>query len=239
MAKKIRYGSQKAVQEAEKLMRFIRDTVYEESIRIASERGAFPKYDSIEYGKAHFIRTLPASMRMDIKRHGIRNVTLMAMAPTGTISMIPEVSSGIEPLFAKAYKRSDRVSERYYIHKEFRKIVENGEDVPDWMVDAFDLKPSDHLDIQAAVQKYVDGAVSKTINMPKGTKAEELSQLLLEYIHDLKGVTVYVDESRPDQPIKRTDVDKAIQSIMDGKDIETHSNQEKETLQCSSGKCEI
>jgi ribonucleotide reductase alpha subunit len=90
------------------------------------------------------------------------------------------------------------------------------------------------------VQKYVDGAVSKTINMPKGTTPEDLSGLLLEYIHDLKGVTIYVDESRKDQPIKRTDIDEAVKSILENKAVQNaYTDQDKETLQCVNGKCEI
>jgi ribonucleoside-diphosphate reductase alpha chain len=241
MKKRIRYGSKKCIEETERIFRFLRDVAYSESIKIASEKGAFPKYDTIEYGKAHFVRGLPASTRMEIKRHGIRNVTLLSIAPTGTISMIPEVCGGIEPLFAKAYRRLDRVSERYYVHPEFRRLVREGSgEMPDWMVDTFDLDPCDHLDIQVAVQKYVDGAVSKTINMPKGTTAEDLSGYLLEYIKDLKGVTVYVDESRENQPIKRADIDEAVRTILDeGTAADTDSDQDAETLQCASGKCEI
>ena len=238
-AKKIRYGSQKSIYEIEKLFKFIRDVTYDESIKLAVEKGAFPKFDPIEYGKAHFIRSLPASTRMDIKKHGIRNVTLTAIAPTGTISMIPEVSSGIEPLPAKAYKRSDRISERYYIHPQFKQFVEDGidhEEMPEWFVDSFDLDPKNHLDVQVAVQKYVDGAVSKTINMPKGTKTEDLSDLLLEYIHDVKGVTVYVDGSRENQPINKIDVEEAVKSILNG---DYNTDIDKEANACPKGNCEI
>jgi ribonucleoside-diphosphate reductase alpha chain len=235
-AKKVRYGSPKAVAETEKLMRFIRDAAYQASIEIAVEKGAFPRFDPIEYGKAHFVRALPAAMRMDIKSRGIRNVTLMAIAPTGTISLLPEVSSGVEPLFLKAYRRKDRVSERMYVHKTYRQALEVGEDITDWFVDTSDLQPSDHFETQVAVQKYVDGAVSKTINMPKGTTPEELSRLTLEYIYDLKGVTVYVDGSREGQ-ILNSVTEEEIKAYLSGeKEI---AGAAEESVQCANGKCEI
>jgi len=235
-AKKVRYGSEKAVAEVEKLMRFIRDHAYQASVEIAAEKGAFPKFDSIEYGKAHFVRSLPASLRMDIKANGIRNVTTMAIAPTGTISLLPEVSSGVEPLFLKAYRRNDRVGERMYVHKMYKELVETGEDSSEWFVDTSDLVPADHFETQVAVQKYVDGAVSKTINMPKGTTPEELSRLTLEYIYDLKGATVYVDGSREGQILNSVSEKEVREYLMEDKKLDVPSEL---SVQCASGKCEI
>ena len=238
-AKKLRYGSPKAIAEVEKLMKFIKETAYDESINLAVEKGAFPKFDPVAYGKAHFIRSLPASLRMKIKEHGCRNVSLMSIAPTGTISLIPEVSSGIEPLFRKAYKRSDRVSDRIYVHPLYRTLIENkdnGEDIVDWFVDSGDLKPEDHLEVQSVVQRHVDGAVSKTINMPKGSTTEELSKLLLEYIHDLKGVTVYVDGSREGQILNHITEEEVVDYLKN----ETEGvGYDMENGGCSTGKCDI
>jgi ribonucleoside-diphosphate reductase alpha chain len=235
--KKLRYGSKKAIDEIEKLMKFIRDAAYEASVELAVEKGAFPKFDPVQYGKAHFIRTLPASLRMMIKDKGIRNVTLMAMAPTGTISLIPEVSSGIEPLFSKAYRRKDRVSERVYIHPLYKQIIESGEETPEWFVDVKDLKPADHFETQSIIQRYTDGAVSKTVNMPKGTTSEDLSRLTLEYIRDLKGVTVYVDESREGQILSHMPDEDVRKHIKNSK--ETESVASEETVKCVSGVCEL
>lgn len=198
-AKNLRYGSKEALVEVDKLYRFIRDKVYEASIELAKERGSFPAFDSVLFGGASFVRKLPAKIRMDIKRYGIRNVTAMAQAPTGTISLIADTSSGIEPLIYKSYKRNDRVGERVYIHPKYKQLLLSGNKIPDWFVDMNDLKPEDHLETMAVIQKYTDGAVSKSINMPKGTTTEQLSLLLLEYIRELKGVTVYVDGSRDGQ----------------------------------------
>ena len=188
-AKKVRYGSEKAVAETERLMQFIRNTLYKASVELAIEKGAFPAFDPIQYGKASFIRKLPASLRMEIKKYGVRNCTSMALAPTGTISLLTNYSSAIEPLFAKAMERKDRVSKRIYIHPKFEEMIKNKEKIPDWFVDAFDLEPKDHFEMQVACQRYCDASVSKTINLPSETTSEDLNNLLLEYIYDLKGVT--------------------------------------------------
>ena len=233
-AKKIRYGSEKSIQESERLMKFIRDISYDESINIASEKGSFAKFDPIEYGKAHFVRSLPASTRMAIKKRGMRNVTTMAIAPTGTISLLPEVSSSIEPLIYKATLRSDRVGERYYIHPLYKEILTNNSETPDWFVDSSDLEPKDHLEIQSVVQKYTDGAVSKTINMPKGTTPEQLSALLLEYIRDLKGCTVYVDGSREGQILNKIEKEDLVKYLDESTTVAS-----EDSVKCHSGKCEI
>ena len=236
-AKKLRYGSYKAVVETERLMRYIRDVAYQASMELAIEKGSFPQFDSIPYGKASFIRKLPASQRLDIKKYGIRNCTLMALAPTGTISLLTNYSSAIEPLFAKAMRRSDRVSERIYIHPKYKEILNNNEDIPEWYVDAFDLEPKDHFEMQVICQRYCDGAVSKTINLPKETTENELSDLLLEYIHDLKGVTVYRDGSREGQILNRLSHEDVKTNLEQSNDHENFL--EDGDIKCSTGSCEL
>jgi ribonucleoside-diphosphate reductase alpha chain len=234
--KGVRYGSEKAAEETETIMKLIRNTAYEASMELAEEKGAFPKFDPIQYGKAHFIRNLPGKLRMAIKDKGIRNVTCMAMAPTGTISLIPEVTSGIEPLFRKAYVRSDRVSDRMYVHPLYKNILESDGKVPEWFVDTNDLKPEDHFEMQSIVQKYVDGAVSKTINMPADTTPKQLSRLTLEYVHDLKGVTVYVDGSREGQILNTVSMKEVKEYLKNGA---VDSDVDEETTQCAKGVCEL
>ena len=237
-AKRMKYGSEKAIVEIEKLMRFIRDVTYETLVELSMEKGAFPKFEPIAYGKASFIRKLPASLRMDIKEKGVRCVTGMAIAPTGTISLLAEVTSGIEPLFKKAYLRKDRVSERMYIHPIYKDMLQNGNKLEDWFVDTDDLNPEDHFEIQSIVQKYVDGAVSKTINMPMGTTSKELSKLSLEYVRDLKGMTVYVDGSREGQILNKV-TQKEVKQYLKEHDNDEVSIQSIESVQCATGSCEL
>ena len=236
-AKKFKYGSEKAVAETERLIRFIRDAAYQASVELAIEKGAFPQFDPILYGKASFVRKLGAQLRLDVKKYGIRNCTLMALAPTGTISLLANYSSAIEPLFAKAYKRSDRVGERIYIHPKYQELIETGEEIPDWFVDSFDLEPSDHFEMQVACQKYCDGSVSKTINLPHETTDKDLSNLLLEYVHDLKGVTVYRDGSRGGQILNKITEEEVKDYLSKQKSFS--SNMVADDVKCASGSCEL
>ena len=237
-AKKVPYGSEKSIHEIERLFRFIRDSAYEASIKLAVEKGSFPKFDPMLYSKARFIKTLPASMRMDIKQYGIRNVTLMAQAPTGTISLIPEVTSGIEPLTFKAYRRKDEVGERVYIHPIYKKLLETSTEIPDWFVDSGDINPKDHFEVQSAIQKYTDGAVSKTINLPKNTTVKQLDKLMLEYIRDLKGVTVYVDGSKEGQILNRMTAKEVVDYIKKNPNKFSESRNEQD-VSCVSETCEL
>lgn len=234
--KKIRYGSEESVHECERLFKFIRNISYEESVRLSSEKGSFPKFDSYDYSKSHFVRTLPMSLRKSIKKHGIRNVTVNSIAPNGTLSLIADTTGGIEPLFSKAYEKRDAVSNRIYIHPIYKnEIVKTGKK-PDWFVDVSDLKPEDHLDIQLIVTKLVDASISKTINMRKETTQEELSETVLNYITDLKGMTIYVDGSRGEQPMRSLS-EKEVKKYI--KEDNYKISVDEETVGCVSGKCDI
>ncbi|MFW9871752.1 MAG: adenosylcobalamin-dependent ribonucleoside-diphosphate reductase [Candidatus Thorarchaeota archaeon] len=236
-AKKARYGSEKAVVETERLMQFIRNVVYKTSVELAIEKGAFPQFDAMHYGKASFIRKLPASLRMDIKKYGVRNCTSMALAPTGTISLLTDYSSAIEPLFAKAMTRSDRVSDRVYVHPKYLEMIVENKEIPDWFVDSYDLDPKDHFEIQVACQKFCDASVSKTINLPEETTSEDLNLLLLEYIYDLKGVTVYRDGSREGQIQQKMPHEEVLKYIKENGN--NHSKRLREDITCATGTCNL
>lgn len=236
-AKKLRYGSPEAIEAIERLMRNIRDFTYNASIKLSAEKGAFPKYDTMPYSKANFVKSLPNIIKMDIKKFGIRNVTSQAVAPNGTISLLPEVTGSAEPLPFKAYVRHDQIGDRAYIHEIYKGLIENNEPTPKWFVDTTDLKPEDHLETQVAIQKYIDGAVSKTINLPKGTGPDQLSHLLLQYIRDLKGTTCYVDGSREGQILVPIDREEAELMLQTYKGIDTEAD--AETTECAKGNCEI
>lgn len=234
--KKLRYGSTKCTTEVERLFKFIRNKAYLASIELAQIRSVFPAYDKIAYMKASFIRKLPPSIRLLIKEKGIRNCNLLTCAPTGTTSLIPNVSSGIEPVIYKAYKRHDKISDRVYIHPLYEKSLRdnvNGSDM-EHFVDITELKPEDHLDMQSTIQQYIDSGISKTINLPERITKNQLSKLLLEYIYDLKGVTVYRDGSREGQPLNRLN-DKEAKEYLNKAD----TNLEEGDVQCSSGVCDI
>jgi len=237
MAKQARYGSEKAILEIERLFKFIRDTAYRASISLSSEKGAFPRYSKTEYCNASFIRKLPAKIRIEIKDYGIRNCSLISCPPSGTTSLIADVSSGIEPIFSLAYKRIDRVSERYYIHPRLLEYINSNEKIkPEWLVDVSDLTPEDHLETQATIQRYLDNSISKTINCPSTITSSKLSKLLLEYISDLVGVMIYVDGSKKGQVLNKMNMDEIKKYIVDGK---IESSQTEKDVECVRGTCEI
>lgn len=237
LTKNIRYGSERSLYEIERLFKFIRNTAYLASVQLAIEKGAFPKFSKSEYSKASFIRKLPARIRMEIKDKGIRHSCMLAGQPSGTTSLLADVSSGIEPVFSLAYKRSDRVSERYYVHPKLIEFIESGEkDKPDYLVDVADLKPEDHLEVQSCISRFVDNSISKTVNCPKGTSKDDLSKLLLEHVYDLKGVTIYVDGSKKGQVLNKIDIKEVRKKIKEGK-VSSFDNEKVQD--CKSGVCDI
>lgn len=146
-------------------------------------------------------------------------------------SLLADVVGGIEPLPFKGFRRVDGVGERVYIHPLSELHYDS-----DWFVDSYDLKPEEHLETQAVLQKYIDSGVSKTILLPKNTTTSDLSRLLLEYIHDIKGVTVYRDESREKQVFYRLNR-KEIEKLL--KDNKTTQAMSEDDVQCKSGKCDL
>jgi ribonucleoside-diphosphate reductase alpha chain len=195
------YGSPKAVAAAERWASIISHAAYRASIGLAKEKGAFPLFDRDGYLASPTIQELPQDIRDGIAEHGIRNALLTSIAPTGTISLFADnVSSGIEPVFSFIYTRhvlqkdgsrkAQEVSD--YAYRVFREM--NGEvaPLPDYFVDAQTLLPAAHLAMQAAVQKHVDSAISKTINVPADFPFEEFSNVYLTaYESGCKGCTTY------------------------------------------------
>jgi ribonucleoside-diphosphate reductase alpha chain len=226
----IKYGSEESIFFIEELFKFIRDCAYEASIKLAKEKGTFPAYDS-RYLDNNFIKTLPVRIRKLIEEFGMRNTCVTSCQPTGTTALLCNYSSGVEPIFSKAHWRKDKIGEekRPYIHSI---IKENNGIVPDYFVDAHDLTPEQHLLMLATIQQHVDSAVSKTINFPKGTKKEEVSDILLKYVSDLKGVTIYVDGTKKGQVL----------TSMTDEEIKNHLEEAEEGVvnqECSTGTCDL
>lgn len=214
----LKYSSVEGLEFVDKLFKFLKNESYEASIDLAIEKGPFPGFDADKYLKSAFVKTLKPSIRERIKKHGIRNCALNTIAPTGTISMVCEVSSGIEPIFATAYERryrdGDEQAMEIVTDPLFKRYVMEGKSTKNFE-SSHDLSMRDHLEMQRACQKHVDNAVSKTINLPPGTSEEELSELYMEFLPELKGVTVYPVGSREDQPLTPLSNEVAEQLVFD------------------------
>lgn len=205
------YNSLKAIKVANELMHFISSEARKKSQELAEERGAFPSFKGSIYDK-------PGHPVM-------RNATVTTIAPTGTLSIIANCSSGIEPLFSVAYIRNVLENEKLievnnvfrkittergiYSEELIRKVVEKRtlqdvegipQDIKDLFVTAHEISPIHHIRIQAAFQKHVDNAVSKTVNLNCNTTKKDVNEVFnLAYELGCKGVTVYRDGSRPNQ----------------------------------------
>ncbi len=196
---KIRYGSEESLEVIEKIYKVIRDTAYDTSADLAKEKGIFLKFDKEKYLKGKFIKKLPKELKEKISKQGIRNGILLTQAPTGTISLLSGVSSGIEPVYEFSYKRTDRTGEHIVHHLLFGKwlMEHEGELVPDYFVSASQLTPEEHVKVQAMVQEYVDASISKTVNAPNEHTVDDVKKLYnMAYELGCKGVTYFRDGSR-------------------------------------------
>lgn len=217
----VAYDSEEAAGVAEALMSRINAAARRASCQLAEERGAFPNFADSVYGTRG--------------EQPVRNATATTIAPTGSISIIAETSSGVEPLFALAFKRrvldgqelvesnplfeSVARAEGFYSDDLMEQVAKEGtvahvDGVPErWrrlFKTAHDITPDAHIRIQAAFQKHTDNAVSKTVNFPRHATRDDVRTVFeLAFNLDCKGVTIYRDGSREQQVLSTGDSDKA------------------------------
>ncbi|MCS6948208.1 MAG: adenosylcobalamin-dependent ribonucleoside-diphosphate reductase, partial [Steroidobacteraceae bacterium] len=197
----LRYDSPPARALAARIGATIRDAAYTASIELARERGTFPLFDATAHVARPFIQALPASIRGDIARYGIRNSHLLAVAPAGSISLLANnVSSGIEPVFGLTAVRrilnpdgsATTCSVTDYAYRLWSERHAAGTPLPDYLIDGRSVAPRDHLLMQAALQPYIDGAISKTVIFDRRATPEDIAATLLEAdALGLKGCTVF------------------------------------------------
>ena len=208
---RIAYNSDKALEIAENVMRFMSEEATRESVKLGEERGLFPAFKGSIYDTDGGLKP--------------RNSARTTIAPTGTLSIIAGCSSGIEPLFALSYTRhildgqqlvevnpyfeEAAKNEGVYSTELMQQLAEGKrlrevEDIPEWVKDTFvtshDITPEWHVRMQAAFQKSTDSAVSKTVNLPHEATIDNVAEVyMLAYKLGLKGITIYRDRSRDSQ----------------------------------------
>jgi ribonucleoside-diphosphate reductase alpha chain len=204
----IPYNSEAAIELGDRVMKFINDKSHMTSMVLAKERGAFPNFEGSIFDAD--------------KGEPMRNATCTTIAPTGTISIISNTSSGIEPLFAVSYVRQvmdndvlvevhplfEKIAKErgFYSEELMKTIAEHGtiqdldeipEDIRDIFVTSHDITPEDHIRMQAAFQNHTDNAVSKTVNFCTDATRDDVATVYrLAYQSGCKGVTIYRDGSR-------------------------------------------
>jgi ribonucleoside-diphosphate reductase alpha chain len=196
----LRYGSEDAARQTEDWLHAIARAAYLASVDLAKEKGAFPLFDADKYLASGTMRAMDEDVCEAIRTHGIRNALLTSIAPTGTISLYAgNVSSGIEPVFAYAYKRKvlqkdgSRTEEEVvdYAVQMWREKFGDAE-LPDYFVNAQTLAPLDHVRMQAAAQKWVDSSISKTINCPEDISFDDFKEVYMAaWDQGCKGCTTY------------------------------------------------
>jgi ribonucleoside-diphosphate reductase alpha chain len=222
----IPYSSAKAVELAEEVMHFIDKKAQDFSITLGEQRGAFPNFPESIYGRLN-----PAAP--------MRNATRTTIAPTGTLSILAGCSSGVEPLFAICYTRRvmdntemvevnpifEQVAKEngFYSDKLLPKIAKAGtiqgmEEIPlkfrQVFETAHDITPKNHIDIQAAFQKYTNNAVSKTINFGHDASVEDVKEAyLMAYDLGCKGLTIYRDGCRANQVLSTAKTEKKQEAL--------------------------
>ncbi|MEM0097962.1 MAG: adenosylcobalamin-dependent ribonucleoside-diphosphate reductase [Conexivisphaerales archaeon] len=225
------YNDQKARDFMEQLTEFFQYWSKVESVELARERGPFPLYSKSKYaqgelpfegfydkGSWHFAWDKLAD---DIRKYGTRHGFNLVFAPTGSISMIAGVSSGIEPVFALVYEKNVTVGSFYYTDAAFERVMQkyglyssellkdivakNGtldqlkyipHEIRKVFVTSMEIDPEDHVKALASIQKWVDSSVSKTINMPSNVTPEDVRNIfILAHNLGVKDITVYRDKS--------------------------------------------
>lgn len=237
---KIPYNSQKGFDTAEKVMTIIKDASHKYSSKLAEEKECFPNWEISIYGPRE-------------KNIKMRNSALTTVAPTGSISMLLDCSSGIEPFFALIYYKEVMSGQklRYvnsHLKEELKKlgldkeeiieeiestgtlqhIKEIPEEIRKIYVTAMDINAEDHIKMQAAFQKHVDNSISKTINFSNSATREDVKQgYLLAWENGLKGCTVYRDGSRQEQVLSLNNKKEAEKTVEKEPEQNSHQNFEE------------
>jgi ribonucleoside-diphosphate reductase alpha chain len=196
----LRYSEPDSYEKAGEIMQTICHAAYRCSISLANEKGAFPLFDKEAYCRQPFIQSLPEDIQQGIAAFGIRNSHLMAIAPTGTISLLANnISSGLEPVYHFDYQRKilqmDGSYQTYslsdYAFRAWQQL-HGDQPLPHYFVESNRLLPQAHLEMQAAIQPYVDNAISKTINVPEYYSFNDFQTLYQQaYDMGLKGCTTF------------------------------------------------
>ena len=212
------YDSDEGISVVDEIYRIMKVSAYEESVKMAQERGAFKAFDWDVEKENSYIKDLPEVLQAQIRAHGRRNISILTNAPTGSVSLLSQTSTGIEPVFRNSYIRRrklshneqhleadfvDKLGDRWVEYEVFHHNVQEfldtlgSDEVAEFFITSDQIDWQKRVEIQATIQKHIDHSISSTINLPKGTDPSVVGDLYLQgWKSGLKGITVYVDGSR-------------------------------------------
>ena len=214
VALKVKYGSKESIELMSEIFDFMNIIALDESSNLAEQKGTFGKYNWEKQKKSPIIQALKFNnidLYNKIERNGLRNGTLLVIAPTGTLSLfMGRFSGGIEPLFKCGYDRTTHAGEdKNVVFRVFAHSIEDllkyydlpltlsNEEIKqkfDWVVESQDIEPLMRIAVQSIMQEYVDGSISSTINLPHDTSWKTIYDIYMQgWKQKLKGLTVFVD----------------------------------------------
>ena len=198
----LRYGSEDAIDMCRKISMAMANISIDESACLAEKYGTYPKYNRSVLDTPFFKANVDTFTKRKVEAYGLRNSQLLTIAPTGTLSAMLGISGGMEPIFAKSYKRK---TESLHGHDEYYDVLtpiyqqyanEHGLDIndsfPDWFVDSSEIPPEQRVKMQSAWQEGIDASISSTVNLPHDATVKDVENIYMwAWKHGLKGITIY------------------------------------------------
>ena len=194
------YGSEEAIAFTDKLFKFIFEEALWESLNLAKEKGMFPKCNPEAIAQSSILRNVDPNIPRLIREYGLRNCSLLSIAPNGSISTMLGCTGGCEPEFALSYtRRTDNLAASYEVYCQsvqeyFEELGQpiDMDKLPNYFITSKDIPWRNRVRVQGIMQKYIDTAISSTVNLPQSTTVEEIEQIYLEaWKYGLKGITIY------------------------------------------------
>jgi ribonucleoside-diphosphate reductase alpha chain len=201
----LRYDTDEAIEQAGRVVEQIKLWAYDESANLAAEKGPFPAFDAGRHFDTPFFAAFPPALLEKLRTHGLRNVTLLTVPPTGTTAALAGCTSGIEPIFALSYtRRSESLSQEEFqvthpLMRQYRTQHHWGPEtlLPPSFVTAHAINPAKRVLMQATIQRHIDQSLSSTINLPAEATVETVERIYRQaWEAGCKGITVYRSGSR-------------------------------------------
>ena len=241
----IKFSSDEGVGFIEHISETMSYMAYRASIQLAIEKGPFPLFDRDKYLQGKYIQALPEDIKTGIRKYGIRNICITTIPPHGTTGLVAESTTSCEPLYSAWYKRKRKLNKEYvdeYLEDpSYTKIKKINPDVEDVLECSKEIPVDVQLEIQKRLSRVIDSGISKTINIPKETTPEELSEKILAYAPYIKGITVYRRGSRGNEPIQEITEEEYLKHKKEAKSISLEDKVDflKEQYRCANGTCDV